>query len=103
MSTLTSPAVSALRVGSRHYSPNYGAELVVVSRSFPIGTTDAEAIANTVPAEFVALSADGRGWVDGWHTGAECGDVVYVERHTTGGCVFHGWIDAKSRRVVQAG
>jgi hypothetical protein len=60
-----------------------------------------------VRAADVMLSSDGRAWLDGWHRpelhGPESGQAVYVERHTTGGCVFHGWSDAASRRIVQVG
>lgn len=85
------------------HSANYGAALVVVGTSYPIGTTTDEVLRRVVTPEFVMASADGRHWVDGWHTGAESGDVVYVERHTIGGCVFHGYVDSVSRRIVQTG
>jgi hypothetical protein len=82
--------------GTLYYSPNYLGNLMVVERRNLVGST----------AEFVLLSADGRRWIDGWHYaqhGPECGETVYVEKHTTGGAVFHGWVDKASRRVVQAG
>lgn len=79
--------------GTLHYSPNYGHELMVVERTNVEGAT----------AEFVMLSADGRSWIDGWHRGPESDEAVYVEKHTTGGAVFHGWVDSASRRVVQSG
>lgn len=92
---------------SRHFSPNYGAELVVIGRRFGIGATTDEVVRGAVAAEYVSLSADGKSWIDGWHDasrhGAESGDAVYVETHTRGGASFHGWVDSVSRRVVQTG
>jgi hypothetical protein len=90
-------------VGAAHYSPNLGAILTVIGRSWPAGTDVAEVLAGRARADVVRLTADGRGWYDGWHTGPECGDVVYVELHRADGSGMHGWIDRESRRLVQAG
>ena len=85
---------------SRHFSPNLGAELTLVARRWDQpGITDPR----NLPADHVALSSDGRRWIDGWHTGPESAEAVYVESHIRGGASFHGWVDAVSRRVVQAG
>lgn len=94
-------------IRSAHFSPNYGADLLVTSRAFGLGATADEVTRGVVAAEVVELSADGRSWVDGWHDakrhGAESTEAVYVEKHTRGGAVFHGWVDSVSRRVVQTG
>lgn len=99
----TETEVSRKPCGALHYSENYADYLMIVQRSFPVDATVDEVKRNAIRAEFVYLSADGRSWTDGWHHGPECGETVYVEKHTTGGCVFHGWIDKGSRRIVQAG
>jgi hypothetical protein len=56
-------------------------------------------------AETVLLTADGRGKVDGWHTGpdGEDADWIYFERWGLVGRVAHGWLHAKSRQLLQAG
>jgi hypothetical protein len=89
---------------SSHYSPNYGADLVVVGASYQPGTTLEQLDAGTAVADAVMLSADGRHWLEAWHEGADSGDAVYVERRVhDGGLGFHGWVDRVSRRIVQAG
>lgn len=85
------------------YSANYGGDLFVCGRTFSAFATVDEVQREAVRAEVVSLSADGRGWMDAWHRGPECGEAVYVEKHTVGGSVFHGWVDKASRRIVQAG
>ena len=98
---------TSIELRSTVESPNYGGTMTIVGTSYPIGTTLDEIERRVVRPEFVMLSADGRHWIDGWHRadrhGPESDDAVYVERHTLGGCVFHGWVDAVSRRVVQTG
>lgn len=89
--------------GAQHYSPNLGAILTVIGRSWPKGTDVAEVLAGTARADVVRLTADGRSWLDGWHTGPESGDAVYVELHRADGSGMHGWIDRASRRLVQTG
>ena len=87
-------------MGTKHYSANLMADLVVTGRAWhQPGVDDPRGL----PADQVALSHDGKAWTDGWHSGPECGEAVYVEKHTRGGAVFHGWVDAQSRRVVQTG
>lgn len=54
--------------------------------------------------EQVVLSADGAGYLNGqWHEGAV--RPVYVERYgkSSGRRLFHGHVDAQSRKIVQAG
>lgn len=94
-----------LRLRDQLYSPNYGADLTVVGLTYPATTTLDEIERRTVRPEQIMLSADGRHWLDAWHrdVDGQLADAVYVEKHTTGGAVFHGWVDARSRRVVQAG
>lgn len=54
----------------------------------------------------VRASSDGRGYRDEWHRpeidGPES-ESVYVERYDTTGRVFHGFVDAISRKIVQVG
>jgi hypothetical protein len=53
--------------------------------------------------EIVWLSQDGRAFdTTAWHEG-DSAATVYVERWTPLGRAFHGWVDASSRRLVQAG
>lgn len=96
---------STARLGGKCYSDNLGADLTIVDLRYPIGTTADEIARRVVRPEFVTLSRDGRAWIDGWHTGptSPSRDETYVERHTIGGCVFHGWVDAETRRITQAG
>lgn len=83
------------------YSPNVCADLVRVAASF--GKVSVESVIDGSAAPITATySADGRAMRNGWHTGAEA-DAVYVERHAGGQCVFHGFIDSVSRKLVQAG
>lgn len=84
------------------YSPNYGGDLLVVGKSYPKGSNVDDVVAGRIRPESVMLSSDGRHWLDGWHHGDEA-DAIYVERHMTGGCVFHGYVDSASRRIVQTG
>lgn len=84
------------------WSENYDGELTVVGLSF--GQVSCEAVASGLANPIEArLSADGKGWVTEWERGSGCGQAVYVERHEPSGCVFHGWVDAESRRIVQTG
>lgn len=55
-----------------------------------------------IPAEAV-FTQDGRDYIAEWHTGDESGDTIYVERWTADGLAFHGFVDSRSRRIVQAG
>lgn len=79
-----------------------GIALLVTHRSFgkvPIELVlSGEAIAVEVTA-----TEDGRG-VDltGWHEGAIAGEVYY-ERYSARGREAHGWVDARTRRLVQSG
>ncbi len=88
-------------MASTIYSPNVCAALVRVAASF--GKVSVESVIDGSAAPISATySADGRGMRNGWHSGDEA-DAVYVERHDLGVCVFHGFIDSVSRKLVQAG
>jgi len=95
-------AVADMKTLDKVFSPNVGHDLVVVALSF--GQVPAEAVldGSAKPIE-ARLSADGRSWESAWHEGELSGRECYVERHDATGCVFHGWIDQASRRLVQAG
>lgn len=57
-------------------------------------------------ADAIAFTAtqDGRGYIAEWaREGESCGDAIRCERWTQAGREFHGWIDAESRKIVQAG
>lgn len=56
-------------------------------------------------AEGIVATGDGGPYVSKWHQGTRSkADDVYVERHNFAGLrVFHGWIDADSRKLVQTG
>jgi hypothetical protein len=59
-------------------------------------------IAGEVAAERWTITQDGRGYIGEWHHG-ESAEEIYVERWDKQGRVFHGWIDAETRKIVQAG
>ena len=80
-------------------------DLVVVHRSFPIGTDVDDVVSGKAVADRVDLAADGKPWemvlaTEAQHLG---GDLVYVEHHEADGSGMHGWVDAGSRRLVQIG
>lgn len=77
--------------------------LSVVGISWPAGTDVDAVLAGTATPDTVHLSSDGRHYVAEWHTGAESAESVYVERWSPAGREFHGFVDAKSRKIVQAG
>lgn len=80
-----------------------GMTLQIVARSWPKGTPTADVIAGKVPAAGCTATEDGRHADFGnWHVGDSAGEV-YCERYTAEGRVFHGWIDAATRQLVQAG
>ena len=101
-STIEQFDVATATTLQRVFSPKYGADLIVNQVSY--GQVPVEDVFSgaALPIE-ATLTADGRHYDRrGWHEGAEA-EAVYVERHTREGCVFHGWIDSVSRRLVQAG
>ncbi len=53
-------------------------------------------------AEAVIATQDGRAMRNGWHVGDEA-EAVYFERYDITGRRSHGWIDSKTRQMVQAG
>lgn len=63
---------------------------------------EAAIIAGEICVERWTGTADGRSYRGEWHTGESTSDV-YAERWEQGARVFHGWIDAGSRKIVQAG
>lgn len=88
-------------MASTIYSPNVRADLTRVAASF--GKVSVESVIDGRAAPITATyTADGRAMRNGWHAGAEA-DAIYVERHDAGRCVFHGFIDSVSRKLVQAG
>lgn len=105
MAATTQDSLFTAPTRAAHYSPNYGGTLTIVGRSWPAGTGVHEL--DSAPADRVLLAADGRGWCEQAHDaprhGALSGDVVYVELHRADGTGFHGFVDAKSRRLVQIG
>lgn len=48
-------------------------------------------------------SADGHSFETAWHHGPESDEIVYVEIRRRHDRSFHGWVDAESRKIVQAG
>jgi hypothetical protein len=100
--TTTPPAVSTLSLRDRVWSPNALADLTVVELSYGHVPSEDVLSGRARPIE-ARLSADGRAFDSSrWHEG-ESSDEVYVERITAAGRAFHGYVDAQSRRLVQAG
>ena len=64
-----------------------------------------DVLSGKAPVVEVTATSDGRGIVNTgrWHDGDSDDLLVYVERYSARGREFHGWIDATSRRLVQAG
>lgn len=89
------------------YSANLGAELIICQCGW---TAEAEAefgieaiIAGTIdPDRYWIATQDGRGMIAAWHEG-ESAEAIYYERWSADGSGAHGWIDAESRRITQAG
>lgn len=87
---------------SRIFSEAIGAELIVNAASY--GKVDVEAVlSGEAEAIEVTATQDGRQVIREWQDGAGCGRDVYYERWTTEGRAAHGWVDAESRKIVQAG
>ncbi len=85
---LTAPCGTRLDTGE-------GIELTIVGR---------DDIQPDGRARSVVLTSDGRYAEVAWHSGAEAEAApVFVERWDGSGRAFHGWADAESRRLVQAG
>jgi hypothetical protein len=74
-----------------------GIEVQVATRSFG----RVESVENATPVEVVATS-DGRPADRRWHEGIRKGEDVYYAL-VTPTRVYHGWLDGKTRRVVQTG
>lgn len=61
-------------------------------------------LAGEAAAIEITATQDGRGYIAEWaREGESSGEAVYCERWTAEGRAFHGWIDAASRKIVQAG
>lgn len=80
-----------------------GFELIVNRTSFPLGTDVDDVVLGIARPHEAVLTQDGQGYIPEWHTGEEFGEMIFVERHTLEGRVFHGWIDSVSRKIVQTG
>lgn len=80
-----------------------GIALQVVARSFPKDADLAGIVAGAVAATECTATEDGR-YVDltGWHEGASAAEVYY-ERYSSRGREAHGWVDARTRKLVQSG
>lgn len=81
-----------------------GIELIVNSRGWNAGDDEAAIIAGELPAtRYVLATQDGRHIdIRGWHAGASENEVYY-ERYSPEGREAHGWIDAETRLLTQAG
>lgn len=76
----------------------------VTTQHVSYGHVPVEAVLDgTANAVEVTATSDGRGYIPEWHSGAESGETAYVERYTTAGRTFHGFIDSVSRKIVQSG
>lgn len=81
----------------------YGGIAVTTNRaSFGVVELDSVLDGSATAVEVVATQ-DGRGYIAEWHQGEPSGETVYVEKYSARGLEFHGWVDADSRRIVQAG
>ena len=101
----TKAAVPTMRCGQTHRT-GFGGVLTVTGVGFDEVSPQA-VLDGTAPAQVVVLTEDGRRPIlNDWHTsadGPESDDVVYCERWTAQGRVFHGYVDSVSRKVVQTG
>lgn len=95
-------AMNALRTGDKVFSPNIAADLTVAQLSY--GKVElADVLSGAATPTVAWLSQDGRGFdTSRYHSGPE-GESVYVEIHRADGSDFHGFIDADSRLLTQAG
>lgn len=99
-------AMKVTGVGQRVYSANVQSELAVADCHWSADTAaefGSDAICrHEVAATSFQATMDGIGFEAAWHRGAEAG-TVYAERYEGGVCVWHGWVDSESRKIVQAG
>lgn len=85
-----------------------GIKLTVARRGWAAGTAIDDITSGAAPAERMLATQDGRhAQLDQWHEG-ECSEEVFYERYglTAAGefaRLGHGWIDAETRRLIQAG
>lgn len=97
---MTIDEILAVPVLGAYQSPNYPEPLMVTGRSW---ASEGAWRSGHLPVA-TRLSADAVDFVPQWHPPSwdAAGDVVYVE-WVRDGRLSHGWIDAKSRRLVQVG
>lgn len=83
-----------------------GITLKVAQLGWDAGTSLEEVEAGALATRLIATQDGGQALTDQWHSG-ECTEEVFAERYELRGGifarVFHGWIDAESRQLVQAG
>lgn len=109
---MTTASVSALDVplNMEHHSPNYGGNLTVVQLSYG-RVTENEVVSGAARPIVAWLSSDGRSFITPLVYQDVYADTptpiaspaVYIEKHDESGCIFHGWIDPATRKLVQAG
>ena len=96
--------VRNMRTGQT-YRTGFGGSLTVNTVCYGHADLD-EVLAGTADAEMVVLTEDGKTaeWQT-WHDGPseDVAGWVYYERWTPEGRVAHGYVDATTRRLVQAG
>lgn len=103
---MVTPLTEILRApcGTEVYTPDGGhLPLYVSQRDWGRERIDASG-----PAEKVVLTQDGRGAFHGsWHReeedGPEATEVVFFEVYAEIGRILHGWVDGRTRKVVQTG
>jgi hypothetical protein len=105
--TIILPALDQLlriRCGTMVVTIEHNAALMVHQRAGLIGW-DPDTLTDQ-GCETVTLTEDGRSYRPGWHDPAEHGpegEWIAVERWSARGREFHGFIDSRSRRLLQAG
>ncbi len=80
--------------------------LICVQRGWPLGTTVEQVLAGTAGrADTITLTSDGRSYAAAPHDGpvGPIDELVYVERWSSLGREFHGYVHPTSRRIVQWG
>jgi hypothetical protein len=82
-----------------------GMTMKTVGASFGVVPVE-DVLSGKAPAIEVTATSDGHGYIPEWDTSNkdfDSYDLVYVERYSTRGREFHGWIDRESRKIVQSG
>lgn len=105
MSTVDTTAVTG--IGQEIYSANLQAELVVAGCTWSRFTAELfgedAIVAGVVAADEFTATQDGKDVAGCWQQVEGCGEEVYYERYSGGVCQSHGWVDVKSRQIVQVG